>query len=524
MSVKGKILWLTAALGLLFTLVPVAIYSFEGGANVDTEVMLDVSVSIKTISHVRIDKIGDSVWNMGVGSGVLVSSNECEVWTNEHVIAGAAVIEVFPRKWAHASGIPATVVNATPRSDIAVLRMESCEGISEAKLGNSDTVQPGDETYAVGNPLGHNPDSISRGIISHTKRYLTDTTPYLQTDAAINPGNSGGALFNRNGEVIGINTAIASTESGTNVGIGYAIPVNLVKKVSAQLRTGPPSWGHAGIGDLISSLTPDEADVFKVPDGHAAIILTKEPTKGPSVGKLRLHDVIFKIDDIAVTDAAQAVRVLNSYDAGDTATFHLIRAGQVASVDVTLEEGWKADDTVSAEYYDGYLGMTIEMWSDEEGELGQFTHPVITMVHSLGPAHKAQIASSQRTFGYRGPFVIAYQLDVKTITGVVFDGEYHPVETVQALERVTAKAHAAGRPLLLEIEFWVRSNAPGPATALQHATTRFFRLTPAAAMVPLPNPADDAFPASDGVVEAANDVAHGRAGAPRAKGLLSGSS
>ncbi len=149
---------------------------------------------------------------------------------------------------------------------------------------------------------------------------------------------------------------------------------------------------------------------------------------------------------------------------------------------------------------------------------------MITKVHSLGPAHKAQIASSQRTFGYRGAFVIAYQLDVKTITGVVFDGEYHPVETVQALDRFTANAHAAGTPLLLEIEFWVRSNAPGPATALQHATTRFFRLTPAAAMVSLPNPADDAFPATHGVVEAANDMADGRAGVPRAKGLLSGSS
>ena len=215
--------------------------------------------------------------------------------------------------------------------------------------------------------------------------------------------------------------------------------------------------------------------------------------------------------------------MLNSYDAGDTTTFHLIRAGQIASVDVTLEEGWKADDSVSAEHYDGYLGMTIEMWSGEEGELGQFTHPVITKVHSLGPAHKAQIASSQRTFGYRGSFVIAYQLDVKTITGVAFDGQYHPVETVKALERITAKAHAAGTPLLLEIEFWARSNTPDPATALQHATTRFFRLTPTAAKVSLPNPADDAFPANDVVVEATNDTADGQAASSRAEGFLSGS-
>ena len=164
------------------------------------------------------------------------------LFRSHHVIENAAVIEVLPRGWDAAHGIPARVINSSPRTDVAILQMSQCEGIPEATLGDSNSARQGDEVYAVGNPLGSNPDSISRGIISHVKRYLSGPTPYLQTDATINPGNSGGALFDRNGEVIGISTAIATNQQGSNTGIGYAIPINRVREVIAQLRpvTRPP--------------------------------------------------------------------------------------------------------------------------------------------------------------------------------------------------------------------------------------------------------------------------------------------
>ncbi len=143
---------------MILAIIPVAVFTYDRYNAVDSDAMLDVSVSIKTISHVRIDKVGDSVWESGSGSGYLVSAKNCEIWTNHHVIADAAVIEVFPRGWNRASGIPAQVVNSTPRSDVAVLRMKQCEGIPEARLGDSSQMAAGDETYAVGNPLGRNPD------------------------------------------------------------------------------------------------------------------------------------------------------------------------------------------------------------------------------------------------------------------------------------------------------------------------------------------------------------------------------
>ena len=204
----------TNAAILLAILAPITYYGYAGSDPVDTEAMLDVSVSIRTISHVSIDNYGDSVWAPGSGSGFLVSTTTCEVWTNQHVVNNAAVIEVFPRGWEKARGIIATLVNATPHTDIAILRMESCDGMPAARIGNSDYASVGDETYVVGNPFGSNPDSISRGIISNTSRYLKGPAPYFQTDAAVNPGNSGGALFNRDGAVIGLTTSIAASSSG----------------------------------------------------------------------------------------------------------------------------------------------------------------------------------------------------------------------------------------------------------------------------------------------------------------------
>jgi S1-C subfamily serine protease len=497
MARKSTILWRGGVLGMIVAVIPMAVFTYDHYNAVDTDRMLNVSVSIKTISHVRIDKVGDSVWESGSGSGYLVSSKDCEVWTNHHVIEDAAVIEVFPRGWTRASGISARVVNSTPRSDVAVLRMESCQGIPEARLGDSSHMAAGDETYAVGNPLGRNPDSISRGIISHTERFATGLTPYLQTDAAINPGNSGGALFNHEGEVIGMNTAIASTKDGANVGIGYALPINLVKKVATQLHDGPPSWGDAGLNSIVSSLTPDEAEIFTVPDGHAAIIVTKDPKEGPGTGKLKARDVIYKINDVGVTAADQAMRTIASYDKGDTIVFEVMRNGETLAVDVTLDEGWKADEEQVAEFYEGHLGMTLEMWTDKEAERGSFDSPVIAKVQSLGPAHKAHISSSQKNVGFRGPFVVSFQLDVKTITGAVYDGEYFPVSSPDEMEQLAEKAYKETSPLLLEIQVWARKNPMDLEASLDHLGTAFYKVVPRATAAVFPEDEDETFESAD---------------------------
>jgi serine protease Do len=478
MNRKGTLLWRLTVLGLFASLVPTGLYILNTHNSVDTDKMLDVSVSIRTMSHVTIDKFGDSVWESNTGSGFMISSLDCEIWTNHHVIEDAAVIEVYPRGWNQASGIAARVVNSTPRSDIAILQLESCDNIPQALLGDSSLLQPGDETFAVGNPLGRNPDSISRGIISHTERYRGGSFPYLQTDAAINPGNSGGALFDSEGRVIGINTAIDTTSLGTNVGVGYAVPINLARQVVTELRQGPPSWGDAGFADIVSTLTADEAAVFNVPDGHGALVVTKTPEEGPSAGKLLAHDVIYRINDTGVTDTAEVVRTIGQQSVGDILTLDLIRTGKLESIEITLGEGWKANEIQGADEYEGFLGMTLEMWDQKDDDRSRFKRPVITKVHSLGPAHKAHIASTQKALYRRGPIVVPYLIDVKTVTGIAYQGEFHEVTTIEEVEEFAAQAYASDEPMLLEIEYWSRANPAQIQTELELTGTAFFKLTP----------------------------------------------
>ena len=476
--------WLTKVALPLAIVTPIIFYGFLQKTKVDTQAMLDVSVSIRTISHVSTDRYGDSVWAPGAGSGFLVSSSRCEVWTNHHVIANAAVIEVFPRDWKKSHGIIAKLVNSTPHTDIAILRMEHCEGMSEARLGNSLEASVGDETYVIGNPFGKNPDSVSRGIVSHTSRYLTGPVPFIQTDAAVNPGNSGGALFNRDGAIIGLTTAIAATSSGNNVGIGYALPINTVRKEIYALRRGPPSWGDAGINDIIASLTVEEAAIFQVPDGYGAVNITQSPDEGPGKDKLFSRDIIYKINDLAVTSRSQVQRVIGNKDPGEVINFSLIRDGEPLVVSVTLADGWGElqKPREEAEDYAGLLGIGFENWSDREDERGQFKKPVITKIFGLGPAHLGYITSSQSLSGMRGSVMTAVQISVNTVTGVVIEGVYKPVEDIPALDKFATEAYAEKLPILLEIESWHRD----PSyfyLPLEYRTTAFYKI--------VPSPSDD---------------------------------
>jgi len=472
------IAWGAAALLVLATGSPMDVDSRSKPDPVNTDRMLDVSVSIRTISHVTIDRYGDSVWSPGSGSGLMVSTANCEVWTNHHVIENAAVIEVLPRGWEAAHGIPARVINSSPRTDVAILRMSHCNGIPEANLGDSSNVHQGDEVYAVGNPLGSNPDSISRGIISHLERYLSGPTAYLQTDATINPGNSGGALFDHKGEVIGISTAIATNHQGSNTGIGYAIPINRVRKVITQLRQGPPSWGDAGISDIIAGLTAEEAEIFQVPAGYGAVNITETPQEGPSSGKLLARDVIYRINGVGVTSPGQVKRTIGGYAAGEIVTFDLVRTGKTQSVDIKLSEGWKDAEVQKADAYQGLLGMQMEMWNDsEDPEQAQFKAPIIRRIHSKGPAHRGYIVSTQRAVGQAGGFIMPYLLSVSSVTGVVIDGEYSPVQTIEKLNEYAQNAYQISSPLLLEIETW-RRNPEDLRAPLAHVTTAFYRVMP----------------------------------------------
>ena len=195
-----------------------------------------------------------------------------------------------------------------------------------------------------------------------------------------------------------------------------------------------------------------------MPSRARAVILTADPEPGASHGKLFARDVIYQIDATPVRDANQVTRLISNHSPGETLQFHLVRAGKVAAIDVELDNGWKGNKRWDADYYDGVLGMKLEHWDGDHGLSRRFDTPVITRIYSLGPAHQAHITSSQSSVAFRGPIMVPFQLDVKTVTGVVYAGRYHQATSPSVVETFARQAFDSDAPLLLEIELWARAD------------------------------------------------------------------
>jgi serine protease Do len=277
-----------------------------------------------------------------LGSGVIVSP-EGYIVTNNHVVAKATEIEVMLSDKRSFKG---KVVGADPQTDVAVIKING-SGLPTAPFGNSDQLKVGDTVMAFGNPFGQY-FTVTRGSISALGRSGNgiegpgSIENFIQTDAAINPGNSGGALVNVHGQVVGINTAILSGNSGPggeggSVGIGFAIPSNMAQHVMEDLvKTGKVSRGYLGVS--IRDLDDNLAKQFKVPDTAGA--LAEDITAGGPADKagLKNGDVIRKLNGQAIADAGQLTLQVTNLSPGAVATLDILRDGQPLSLKVTLGE------------------------------------------------------------------------------------------------------------------------------------------------------------------------------------------
>ncbi|MDR3674193.1 MAG: DegQ family serine endoprotease [Acidobacteriota bacterium] len=274
-----------------------------------------------------------------LGSGVIVSPDGYIV-TNNHVVAKASEIEVTLSDKRRFKG---KVVGADPSTDVAVVKIEG-SNLPTAPFGNSDQLKVGDTVMAFGNPFGQY-FTVTRGSVSALGRSagrIEDIQNFIQTDAAINPGNSGGALVNVHGQVVGINTAILSGNSGPggeggSVGIGFAIPSNMAKDVMEDLiKTGKVSRGYLGVS--IRDLDEDLAKQFKITDTAGA--LAEDVTAGGPADKagLKTGDVIRKLNGQAIDDASQLTLRVTKLSPGSTATLDIVRDGQPMTIKVPLGE------------------------------------------------------------------------------------------------------------------------------------------------------------------------------------------
>jgi serine protease Do/serine protease DegQ len=265
---------------------------------------------------------------MAAGSGVIVDARQGLVITNHHVIKNAAEVIVTLKDRRQ---FPAKLVGTDPATDIAVLKIDA-PNLAALKLGDSDQLSVGDFVVAIGNPFGLG-QTVTSGIVSALGRSGLNIEGYedfIQTDASINPGNSGGALINLRGELIGINTAIIGP-SGGNVGIGFAVPVNMARAVMSQIvRFGEVRRGRLGID--IEDLTPDAAAKLKTPTAEGAIIANVQADSPADKAGLRRGDVVLAFNGRTVRSGPDLRNRLGLTAVGEDIELTVFRGGQQLAI------------------------------------------------------------------------------------------------------------------------------------------------------------------------------------------------
>ncbi len=289
----------------------------------------------------------------GEGSGVIISSDG-EILTNNHVVVGAVNGGTLTVTFSDGSKADARILGRDPATDLAVIKAEGVSGLTPATLGSSADLHVGDTVLAIGSPLGLE-GSVSAGIVSALDRSITlsndePQSPFgndgqsqaspsavidaIQTDAAINPGNSGGALINTDGEVVGINTAIASLAGGGgvgsqsgNIGVGFAIPIDSARSIAKQLVDKGEAT-HAFLGVRIADAE----------SGGGAVVA--EVTEGQPAAKAGLEqgDVITRVDDTKITSGSDLTSAIRSHQPGDKVKITYARNGDEKTAEVTLGE------------------------------------------------------------------------------------------------------------------------------------------------------------------------------------------
>ena len=269
------------------------------------------------------------------GSGVIINAKDGIVMTNAHVIDGADEVQVSLKD---GRSFTAEVKGSDPELDIAILKIDA-KNLSEVALGNSHGLEVGDFVVAIGNPFGLG-QTVTTGVVSALGRTglgIEGYENFIQTDASINPGNSGGALVNLNGELIGINTAIIAPAGG-NVGIGFAIPVNMAKASMEQIVAhGEVRRGQLGIG--IQDISPELRDAFDLKNGQQGVLVSAV-SEGSSAEKsgLKAGDVIVAVDGRKTSSSGQLRSQIGIKQVGDAVKLTLIRDGKNKKVDVVVGE------------------------------------------------------------------------------------------------------------------------------------------------------------------------------------------
>ena len=296
----------------------------------------------------------------GSGSGVIIRQDGYIV-TNNHVVSGATKIEVTLN---NNKTYEATVVGTDPATDVALIKIDA-SGLPTLQFADSDKLRLGEWVLAIGSPLGEELRStITAGIVSAKGRSMPNNDgefkieSFIQTDAAVNPGNSGGALVNKEGELVGINTAIVST-TGSYTGYSFAVPSNIVKKVVSDLIDFG-SVKRAMLGVTGGTVTEELAKKLKLPTPEGVYV--NEVTKGGAADKagIKAEDVIVSVDGTKISAMPELQAKVNSFHPGDKATVRVFRDGKTLDLPVTFADGTVENGTVASDGTVTFYGAQLK--------------------------------------------------------------------------------------------------------------------------------------------------------------------
>ncbi|MFK8258680.1 serine endoprotease DegP [Erwinia sp. AnSW2-5] len=300
-----------------------------------------------------------------LGSGVVIDAAKGYVVTNNHVVDNATKIQV---QLSDGRKYDAKVIGKDPRSDIALIQLKEAKNLTAIKLADSDNLRVGDYTVAIGNPYGLG-ETVTSGIVSALGRSGLNVENYenfIQTDAAINRGNSGGALVNLNGELIGINTAILAPDGG-NIGIGFAIPSNMVKNLTSQMvEFGQVKRGELGI--MGTELNSELAKAMNVDAQRGAFVSQVLPKSSAAEAGIKAGDVIVSINNKPISSFAALRAEVGSLPVGTKMELGLIRDGKPMKVNVALQQS-AAAKVDSGTIYNGIEGADLSNF-DAKGVKG----------------------------------------------------------------------------------------------------------------------------------------------------------
>jgi serine protease Do len=360
----------------------------------------------------------------GTGSGFIIRKDGL-ILTNNHVVEGAQELTVT---LSDKQQYTAKILGRDPKTDLAVIKIEPKAGLPTANLGDSDGVRVGDWVMAIGNPFGLS-NTVTSGIVSAKGRTI-GAGPYddfIQTDAPINPGNSGGPLFNMAGEVVGINTAIFS-QSGGNIGIGFAIPVNLVKNLVPELETkGTVTRGWLGVS--VQPVTAELARSFSL-DKERGALVGDVVAQGPAdKAGIKRGDVIVSYDGKKIDESAALPALVASTPVGKTIPVEIIRDGKTQTVSVNIAKLNDPTAALNPIPEKSQWGLALQnIRPDERRQMGLTGNDGV-LVTSVMPGSPAQNAGIQPG-------------------DVILQVNQAPVNTVQAVQDEVAKAKG-DKPLLL---------------------------------------------------------------------------